>query len=465
MPIERRTLTSLLIAGTLFMEILDANVITTALPAIAADFHVPPAWLSVGVSAYLIALTVFIPISGWAADRFGNRRVFCSAIGVFLAASLLCAASTSLMEFTLARILQGIGGSLMVPVGRLVVLRNTPKDQLVRTMAILTWPALVAPLIGPVLGGWIATHWSWHWIFLLNIPLGLLAFAAAWRLIPIKGEPVQSFDYKGFLLVGSGIGLLMAGVELCSREDLSLWYAATLILAGLAVLWLTSRYLQQAAKPLFRLDPLSVGTFRATTIGGSMFRICIATAPFLLPLMFQIGFGYSPVQAGSLLLWLFAGNLAIKPATTWIMNRFGFRAILLGNGLMLATGFLTIAQFTAETPLWLVGLVLFISGANRSMQFTTLGALSYADVPQRQMRDANTLQAIVVQMNMGAGIAFAALMLSIACLLDGRSAAAPLAEDFQHAFYLIAVMLVPALWYSARLPSDIGSAVLKHRPA
>ncbi|WP_321816382.1 MULTISPECIES: MFS transporter [unclassified Paraburkholderia] len=457
---RRRFAIALLVAGVFFMENLDATVIGTSLPAMARDFGTAPAYLSVGVSAYLVALTVFIPVSGWAADRFGARRVFSLAIAVFTFASLLCALSQGLLGFTAARVLQGIGGSMMVPVGRLVVMRETPKEGIVRAIAILTWPALVAPILGPPVGGWISTHWSWHWIFLLNLPLGAIAFVAARMLVRNGTLQTQRFDTTGFVLSALGFGLFMAGIEAVSRDDVPLAVSIGVLIGGVALLALSVVHLRRASHPLFGLGPLSIRTFRVTALGGSLFRTAIGTAPFLLPLMFQIGFGYSAVQAGALLLWLFAGNLAMKPGTTRIMHRFGFRTVLLVNGLLVAAGFAACTQLVADTPYWLVCALLFFTGMTRSMQFTALNTIGFADVPQAQMRDATTLFSVMQQMNAGMGIAVGALMLSIAEQWHGAAAGRATAADFHLAFWMIAAVALLATIDSALLPANAGSRVL-----
>jgi len=457
---NRRVAIALLVAATFFMENLDATVIVTSLPAIARDFGTVPVHLSVGVSAYLVALTVFIPVSGWAADRFGARRVFGIAITVFTLASLLCAASTGVVSFTAARILQGLGGAMMVPVGRLMVMRETPKPDIVRAVAILTWPALVAPILGPPVGGWISTHWSWHWIFLLNLPLGAAALAAA--LILMRNEPMQRqrFDWGGFVLSGLGFGLFMGGIEAASRADVPSALSLAVLAGGIALLAVSAVYLRRAVQPLFGLAPLAIRTFRVTAVGGSLFRTAIGSAPFLLPLMFQIGFGYSAVRAGVLLLWLFAGNLAMKPWTTRIMQSLGFRRVMLGNGLLVAAGFAACALLTVDTPQWLICALLFFSGLTRSMQFTALNTIAFADVPQPQMRDATTLFSVLQQMNAGMGIAVGALAIAVAQQLHGTGGHQAAAGDFRLAFWLIAAMALLALLDSMWLPRDAGQRLL-----
>ncbi len=463
MTLDRRTATALLVAAAFFMENLDATVIVTSLPAMARDFGIAPVHLSVGVSAYLVALTVFIPVSSWAADRFGARRMFMLAIAVFTGASVLCALTQGLWSFTAARTLQGIGGAMMVPVGRLVVLRDTPKEDMVRVIAILTWPALVAPVLGPPIGGWISTHWSWRWIFLINVPIGMAAMAAAWTLIRSSQPQRPPFDTPGFILSGLGIGLLLGGIEAFSRPDVMAVVSLGTLLAGVALLLLSAVHLRRAAHPLFGLAPLRIATFRVTAIGGSGFRIAISAAPFLLPLMFQLALGYTAVQSGALLLWLFVGNLVMKPATTRIMNRFGFRTVLLGNGLLIAAGFALCATVTAATPYWMICVLLMFTGMTRSMQFTAFNTLGCAVVPQAQMRDATTLFSVLQQMNSGLGIAVGALALSIAEALSGTAAGMATPHDFHLAFWLIAGLALVATTDSLFLPAGAGASVLNRR--
>lgn len=442
---------------------LDATVITTALPAMAADFGTTASYLSVGVSAYLVALTVFIPISGWLTDRWGARRVFSSAIILFSVSSLLCALSDGLWSFTAARILQGIGGAMMVPVGRLVVLRDTPKEDVVRAIAILTWPALVAPVMGPPVGGWIATHWGWPWIFWLNVPLGVAALIAAWVLIRDGTKQRAPFDLTGFLLAASAFGLFMAGIEAVSRDDVSKTWAVAILAISVPLFIICTWHLRRASHPLFGLGPMKIATFRITVVGGSLFRTAIGTAPFLLPLMFQLGLGWSAVKSGMLLLWLFAGNLVMKVMTTRIINTFGFKRVLIINGLAVAAGFAACGPFTMDTPYWLIGTTLFLCGMGRSMQFTALNTIGFADVPQSQMRDATTLFSVLQQMNAGMGIAVGALALSSAHLMGATPGVEPVLTDYRIAFWLIAGMALLAVADSLCLSNDAGERVLVRR--
>lgn len=463
--LDRRHATALLVAAVFFMENLDATVISTSMPAMARDFGVAPEHLSIGVSAYLVALTVFIPISGWAADRFGARRIFAAAISVFTLASLLCALSTGLWSFTAARTLQGIGGAMMVPVGRLVVLRETPKQDMVRVIATLTWPALVAPILGPPVGGWISTAWSWHWIFLLNLPLGILALIACLLLVRNAAPSTQGFDTRGFILSGLGFALFMTGIELASRADLPVWSWVICLALGIGLLLASARHLLRVQNPLLDLAPLKIATFRVCAVGGSLFRCAIGTAPFLVPLMFQVGFGWDAVQAGTLLLWLFAGNLLMKPATTSIMNRFGFRRTLVVNGLLVALGFALCALLQPHTPLPVIAVLLFFTGMTRSLQFTAYNTIGFADVPKENMRDATTLFSVLQQMNAGMGIAIGALALSVAGLMHGSDSVRVGTGDFRVAFLIVATLALAGTLDSWLLPKDAGARVLKRKTA
>lgn len=449
-----------LVASTFFMENLDATIITTSLPAMATDFGVAPSQLSIGLSAYLVALAAFIPASGWLADRLGPRRVFPAAIALFTLASVLCAMSTSLGMFAACRVLQGLAGAMMVPVGRLVVLRNTPKPELVRAIATITWPGLAAPVLGPALGGFISSTWSWHWIFLINVPLGLAAFAGAlWLVGPSPGER-KPFDLPGFVMSGVGASLLMFGVELASRTPADWPMVIGCLAIGLLSMGWSIRHFLHTPHPLINLAAMRVQTFAVTVWGGSLFRMTIGSAPFLLPLMFQLAFGLSAVTSGLLMLALFAGNLGIKPATTPILKRFGFRRVLLGNGVLVVIGFLMCAALSSTTPFWIVALVLLFGGICRSMQFTTLATMAFADVPPADMSGAATLSSALQQMMTGMGIALGALILKFTEV----AGVAPFSTaSFRWTFVVMAVIALLALIDGMRLPHDAGAQVSGHK--
>lgn len=446
-----------LVAAAFFMENLDATAITTSLPQMAHSFGTRPEHLSIGLSAYLVALAAFIPASGWLADRHGPRRVFAAAVAVFTLASVLCALSGSLTAFTLARILQGMGGALMVPVGRLVVLRATPKDGLVRAIATITWPGLAAPVIGPALGGFITAHWGWHWIFLVNVPLGLLLLAATFIVIPASGAAPRPFDLPGFAASALACTLLMVGVELPGQGQ---WAAAALVLlAGGGLLWWCARHFRRAPAPLMDLRPLAIESFAVTVRGGSLSRIAIGSTPFLLPLMLQLAFGLPGTTAGMLLLALFAGNLAMKPGTGPIMRRFGLRSVLVWNGTLLAASFGACALLRADTPFAVMAAVLFLAGMFRSMQFTALNTLAFANVPAAQMSGASTLFSVLAQVTTGLGIAGGALLLKMGELAGWAPADAAV---FRLALVGMGALAAVAVVDSLRLPADAGAQVSGH---
>ncbi len=404
---------ALLVAGAMFMEILDATIITPAIPLIADSLGVGAVDVNVAISAYLVTVAVLIPATGWMADRFGVRRVFLAAIVVFTLASAGCALSTSLPMLVAMRVAQGIGGAMMVPVGRLAVLRNSATTDRVRVIALLTWPALAAPVLAPVLGGAIATLGSWRWIFAVNIPLGIIGFALALKLV--RGGPtdaVRRLDWPGMLLLGGGIAAALISLE-SIRVTGTDWVlvgacaAAAVVLLGLA-LW----HLLRTSVPLIRLAVLRVRTLRITVTAGSLYRMVITAVPFLLPLKFVLEFGWTPLRAGLMVAVLFVGNLTVKPATTPLMRRFGIRTVLLVNGIASVACFGLLALITPGMPVLLIGVILYVSGALRSIGFTAYNTLAFADVEGDRLTHANTLNASVQELAAGLGIAVAALLVS-----------------------------------------------------
>jgi EmrB/QacA subfamily drug resistance transporter len=449
---------ALLVAGTFFMENLDATVITPAIPLMALSFAVPPVALNTGVSAYMLTLGVFIPVSGWLADRFGARKIFASAIALFTVASLLCALAPTLSIFVLMRILQGIGGAMMVPVGRLVVLRVTPKERIIQAIATLTWPALVALALGPPLGGWVSEHMDWRWIFWLNLPLGVIAFVVALMLVPrAAGNRELRFDWSGFVLTGSALFCLLYVADLLSGPSIVWLNALGLAVAGIVLLAIATRHLKRTAHPMVDLGALKIPTFAVTMWGGSLFRMGVSAVPFLVPVMFQIGFGYDAFKAGTLLMAVFAGNLAMKPMTTWILKRFGFRRVLIVNGLLNVAMIAACAAIAVDMPLPVVCLILFLSGMTRSMQFTALNTVAFADIARSEMAAANTLFSAAFQLAMGLGVALAAIAWRVGALVISP-AVAP-AGQFRFAFLVVAAVSLIGVWDSVTLSSRAGDHI------
>lgn len=452
---------ALLVAGAFFMEFIDGTVIATALPDMAKSFGVQAVDLNIGISTYLITLAVLIPASGWIADRFGARKVFTLALAIFTLASVLCGLSESLEGFVAMRILQGVGGALMVPVGRLAVLRTTPKHQLITAIATLTWPALVAPIIGPPLGGFITSYANWRWIFFINVPLGILAIALALRFIPdIHDDERRPFDIAGFIATSVAMVSLVYAMELLGTRQPQGWLTAGLLALGTVTFLFALHHFRRATWPMIRLDAMSVPTFRVTMYGGSLFRASISAVPFLLPLMFQVGFGMNAFHAGSLVLAVFVGNLTIKPATTPLIRWLGFKRLLLINGALNVLALLACALITPQTPVWVILLVLYLGGVFRSIQFTGVSTLAFADVPASQMSYANTLFSTATQLAVGLGISLAAIGIRIG---DEVSKWLTLGNipgiSFRLAFVAIAIICLVGMVDTLRLARDAGSAV------
>lgn len=443
---------ALLVAGTFFMEILDATIIAPAAPHIAADLGVAPVTVNVAITAYVLTLAVLIPISGWLTERFGARRIFTTAIVIFTLASIGCAAAQDLTALVAARVLQGVGGAMMVPVGRLVVIRTTAKTGLVRAIAYLTWPALVAPLIAPALGGALSQYASWRWIFLINVPLGIVALVLARRLVPdVRADDAGRLDWRGFLLGALGIAALVVGLEGVAAPAPNWPVALTALATAVLALTLAVGYLLRVTRPLVDLRILRVHTYRVTALGGSVFRAVITAIPFLLPLFFQLGFGWSAAYAGLLVIALFAGNVGIKPLTTPLMRRFGMRPVMLASVLASAACLVGIAFLTAGTPLILLIMLLTLSGIFRSTGFTTYNTVAFADVPGERMTSANTLMSTLQELGAGLGVAIGALLVRLGTNLD--------LDAFRFAFVALAVLLaIPAI-EAFLLPRAAGNVV------
>ncbi|MCS0494438.1 MFS transporter [Ancylobacter sp. MQZ15Z-1] len=449
-----------LVASALFMENLDGTILVTALPAMARSFGVHPVDLGIGVSAYVLTLAMLIPLSGWLAERFGSRRIFTSAIMIFTAASILCGLSESLLTFTLARVLQGVGGAMMVPIGRLVVLRVTDKRDLIWAITTITWPGLVAPILGPPVGGLITMHFSWHWIFYLNVPLGIVAVMIALRLMP-RGETVtpRPFDALGFVLTGVACFCLLYAVELVSNGRPAGMVLGLMVAIGLVTGFHAVAHARRHPFPLLDLSALTIRSYAVALRGGSLVRAAIQAVPFLLPLMFQVGFGLDPLESGMLVLAVFAGNLVMKLVTTAILRRFTFRSILLVNGTLNALAIGACALISAETPLIVTVLLMFVSGVTRSVQFTTLNTLSFVDVRPEQMSGANTLFNVLQQMALGMGVALAVLALRLAGLVDPAAEGVVPVTHFQMAFAMIGVVALIGTLDALRLDPKTGEAV------
>lgn len=452
---------ALLVAATFFMEFLDGTILVTAIPSIAEDFGVAAADVNITMTAYLMTVAMGIPISGWLAQRLGARRVFCAAIAIFTVASLLCALSQDLTMLTLSRILQGAGGAMMVPVGTLVVLRGAPKEELLRATAYLVWPGLLAPVLAPLVGGALTSYLSWQWIFLINIPLGLAAFLAALRLVPPgAGDKMRRLDWFGLALTTSGVGSLVVGLELAGAHPSGPW-PWSIVTAGLILLTAAAAWMRRYRHPLFNLSVFATRTFRATSTGGFVYRLTISAVPFLLPLMFQDGFGWDPLHAGAMVAAVFVGNIGIKPATTPLIRRFGFKPVLVFASLASALTFAFCSLLDATTPEALIFALLLASGAFRSIGFSAYASVQYADIVPEQLPSANAVSATLVQLAAGSGIALAALFLRLFQTSDvlGEGAAAP----YRGAFLVFAALMLLSTADSLMLQRHAGAEVSQAR--
>jgi EmrB/QacA subfamily drug resistance transporter len=450
--------TALLVASCFFMENLDGTIVTTATPRIGASLHVTSAETGLVITAYLVTLAVLIPLSGWLTSRWGARPVFLAAIATFTLASLGCAVSSSLGELVAMRVLQGAGGAMMVPVGRLVVLSSTDKSDLMTVMSYIVWPGLIAPVIAPLAGGLITTYASWRWLFLINVPLGALALWFANRLIKsMPAEAVSPLDRAGVLLTCGGLAGLTYTAHLLSASKPAWTTIAAVGAASAVLLGAAVRHLLRAEAPLVNLRALQARTFRAAIGGAGLFWITVGAAPFLLALLFQNQFGWSPVKSGAVILVLFLGNVGIKPITTFLLNRFGFRSVLVASAGSLAASVIVMALLTASTPLFVIAAVVLVSGAARSVGLTSYNAMAFSEIPPEQLRDANTLSATNQQLFAGLAIAVATLGLragaSLHGVLPGRRG------PYEVAFGALGVVSLLAMVGALRLHPTAGEAV------
>ena len=464
LPKPRPLLIALIVACAMFMEQLDGTVVATALPAMAVSLGTTAVLLNLAITAYMLSLAVFIPVSGWLADRFGAMQVFRAAILVFMVGSALCGIADNLGLLTGARIFQGIGGAMMVPVGRLVLLRSVEKSQMVQAMAWLMIPSLLGPVLGPPLGGFITTYVSWRWIFFLNLPIGVVGVILVSLFIPnTREDEGHPLDVSGFALSGTALAGLVYGLDVIGRApaDFSGW---VLFLGGLVVGVLAVRHSLRHPRPLLDLALLAIPTFRASALGGGAFRIGIGAMPFLLPLMLQIGFGMSAFASGLLTFAAAVGAMAMKVAAGPILRRFGFRQVLVVNTLIGAASIGACGLFQATTPGWIIVLVLVSGGFFRSLQFTALNVIAYADVPQPRMSAATSLYGMAQQVNLSAGVAVGALVLHLAMMAHGGVGSAPLPLDFRIAFGVVALIAALAVLSFWTLDPAAAAEVSGHRP-
>ncbi len=457
---------ALLVAGTFFMEILDGTIVATAAPSMARYFGVESADIGITITSYLLTMAVLIPLSGWLARRWGARFIFLLAIAVFTGASLLCALSPTLTFLVVTRVVQGVGAAMMVPVGRLSVLNGIAKSEVIRAIAFLTWPGLVAPVVAPLLGGLFATYLTWHWIFLINVPLGIAAFIVAARLLPVvEAARPQPLDWWGLLWTCTAVAAFVTLADLLATSSRQWGPLIALSVAGCALLGLAVWHLLRTEHPLLDLRILRIRTFRVPHNSGGVYRLTISAVPFLLPLMFQDAFGWTPLKAGAYVLFVFLGNLAIKPTTTRMLRRFGFRTVLLVSTACAALSMALAGLISPTNPAVVIAAVLTFGGVARSVGFTAYGTITFADIDSDDLPHANTLSATVHQVAAGFGVAVGAVALQVGLSLQRGAAGGgagwtdSVVWPYRFAFFALAVITVIAVIDAYRLDPTAGQSL------
>jgi len=451
----------LVVACALFMENLDSTIIATSIPEIAHSLGESPLHLNLAVTSYLLSLAVFIPISGWVADRFGARNVFCGAIVMFTVGSALCGLSTSLAMLVATRILQGLGGAMMTPVGRLILLRSFPKEALVQAMTYVTIPALIGPTMGPLVGGFLTTYVSWRWIFYINIPIGLVGITLAMRYISTEKMPMPPrFDFTGFAICGVALASVELILESAGRQMVPLWGELSLAVLAVVGLALYGRHAKRTPNPAVDLTIFRLRSFSLSVLAGGVCRMGLGAVPFLLPLQLQLGFGMTAMQSGAITFVSSLGAIAMKSASPPILRTFGFRKLLIGNGILSGLVITGLISFTGTTPHFVFYLYLLVFGFMRSMQFTCLNTLGYADVPSDMMSRATSVSSVGQQLSMSFGVALGATLLGL-LVGDGGTVTA---AEFHIVYPLVAILpTLGSLFFFRLLPTD-GAQVSGYRP-
>ncbi len=455
---NRALLTPLIVAASLMMETIDSTVISTSLPIIAADLKTDPLSLKLAMTTYLLSLAVFIPASGWIADRFGAKRVYCAALVIFALGSVLSGSVTSLWQLVLTRALQGFGGSLMVPVARLIVLKSVPREQMVAAFVWLTVPAMIGPLLGPPIGGFISTYFSWRWIFFINIPVCILGVALAYFFIDdVREDHPGRFDFRGFLLAALGFCGFVFGLSLLGGHFVSAPVNAAIFFGGVLFLVLYVLHYRRVENPVLDLSLMRVQTFSIAIAGGFIFRTCNGAVPFLMPLLFQVGFGMTPIESGLTTFFGGIGATFMKFTAPPILRHLGFRHTLTINGTIVAASYGVIALFTSETPHFVILGVLLVSGFFRSLQFTATNGLAFADIETQRMSRATTLNAAIQQAAASSGVALGAAGVDFSRFLAGREQI--VASDFGVAFTGMALVSLLSVLIFRRMPANAAEGI------
>ena len=447
----------LVVATALFMENTDSTILATALPTIARDLGLDPISLKLAVTSYLVSLAIFIPASAWVADRLGSCTTFRLALIVFMVASIGCAFSASLGGFVFWRAVQGLGGAMMVPVGRMVVIRAVPKNELVRALSFIAMPALMGPMLGPPLGGFIVTVADWRWIFFVNLPIGVLGIVLATLHIPEIKDESSRLDVKGFALSALGLGGVILGTAMMGKRIAPPEMVIACIVGGGAALTLYVRHAYRTERPLLDLRLLRYKTFEAGILGGTFFRFGVGASAFLLPLMLQLAFGLDALHSGLITFAGAMGAIAVKPFARAFLLRFGFRRLLVINGVLASGVLLASALFTADTPHMVIMGVLLFGGFLRSLQFTSLSAITYAELEARQIGAATSMASVGQQVSISLGVATGAMVLEMSEMLRGHET--PMTADFSAAFLAVGLISMASALLMLRLPGGAGDEI------
>jgi EmrB/QacA subfamily drug resistance transporter len=464
LPESTRRLLPWLIAVAFFMESLDTTILNTAVPAIASALRVAPLSMKSVLASYTLSLAVFIPISGWMADRFGTRRVFASAIGIFSLGSFLCGISSNIQLLVAFRILQGCGGAMMVPVGRLTMVRSFPKSELVRAMAFVAIPGLIGPMLGPLMGGLIVGYFHWRFIFFVNIPIGLLGLYLVDQHLPDYREPhVDPLDVVGLILFGSGVALLSYVLEVFGEHTLSTREVLGLLTLSLFLLAAYGLHATRTAHPVLRLMLFRIRTFRAAVSGSFLTRLGIGGIPFLFPLLYQVGLGLSPIQSGLLMMPQAIAAMSLKVTMPKILARFGYRTVLISNTIIIGLLILLFSIIGQTTPVWLIVTMVFCYGFFTSLQYTSMNTLVYADIAEEQASSASSIASTMQQMSMSFGVASASLVTAFFLPDHVRSDPSEFIQGIHKAFYVLGLMTVLSTIVFGELKAGDGAAVSQAR--
>lgn len=455
-----RLLIPLIVAFAFLMEQLDSTIITTAIPDIARELNVTPLAMNLAITSYILSLAVFIPVSSWFADRFGTRLTFASALLLFTVGSALCGLSSNLAMLVLMRIVQGFGGAMMTPVGRLILLRSFPRSQLVTAMTYMVVPSVIGPTAGPLLGGFLTTYASWRWLFYVNVPFGLVGMLLALRFVADgRSQEPPRFDTTGFILCGAGLALLQFGLENIGHPMLPGTGVMLLFGGGLLSLAAFAWHALRIKDPALDLRLFKIRTLRVSSLAGGVSRVGVNAVPFMLPLMLQLGFGLSPIESGSITFISSIGTLAVRPISALLLRWLGFRDLLIGNAVLSAAVIASFALTKASTPHWLIMLHVLVFGMVRSTQFVSTNTLTYSDTPSASLSRSTSLGGVIQQLTISTGVAVAAALLGFIA----RPRLVPDTGDFHMAFVIVALITLASAPGFLLLSSRDGEHVSHHR--